>query len=248
MKIGKQKQAKERNMVNISTKVTPEEAELLNMICKARRISIYDFLQLVIQFVIEAAKARTPPTPKIRMLLDMLRLDRSWNNAYNFANFKSQQDIAQVILILQQHDNKQARNGFGMVMIDQPYLGNKARQTLCVDDILERVTEVSMRGLYRELQRVGANHDCDSLRETLTLLCDAQLLEDMNEAERQELPQVDMDNNDWGIHMEYGSKTVSRHEKTIHKYDQQPTIRFTDSDRDTAEAEARRDNPEPTEP
>lgn len=248
MKIGKQKQAKERNMVNISTKVTPEEAELLNIICETRHVSTYDFLRLVIQTVIEAAKIYPKVSPTMRLLLDMLKIDQSWNNAYQFANFKSQQDIAQIILILQQHDSHQSRNGFGMVMIDKPYMGDTARQTVCVDDILERVTEVSMRGLYRELQRIGANHDCNSMRETLTLLCDAQLLEDMNEADRQELPQVDMSNNEWGLHMEYGSKTVSRHEKTIHKYDRLPTIRFCDSDRDTAEAEAQRDNPEPTEP
>ena len=244
MNIGKQKQAEELEMVNISTKIKPETAEILNMICKARGISIYDFLQLVIQFIIEAAKAHTPPTPKIRMLLDMLRVDAGWNNAYNFANFKARQDIAQVILILQQYDNKQTRSGFGLVMIDKPYMDD-ARQTLCVDDILERVTEVSMRGLYRELQRVGANHDCDSLRETLTLLCDAQLMEDLREADRQEYPQVDMEHNDLGQRMAYGNKTISHHAKTVHAADakqpKQQTIVFDDMDREAASAEATRE-------
>ena len=96
---------------------------------------------------------------------------------------------------------------------------------------------------------VAAAEDKPYAGETLTLLCDAQPIEDMNEAERQELPQVDMDNNDWGLHMEYGSKTLSHHQKTIHKDDhRQQTIRFCDSDRETAEAEAQRDNHEPTEP
>jgi hypothetical protein len=136
----------------------------------------------------------------------MLEVDAGWNNAFNFANPTAQMDIAQMILILQQHDGKRPREGFGMVMLDKPFMGYDARQTLCVDDILERVAEVSMKGLYKELRQVGIALETESLRETLTTLCDAALIEHMNEMDAAEGPQVG-NFTDFGKVIEYGKRT-----------------------------------------
>ena len=84
------------------------------------------------------------------MLLDMLKVEQGWHKAFNFADVTAQTEVAQVILILQQ----KGKHGFGLTMIDKPFMGEPV-ETLCVDDILERVIKVSMPGLYKKLDKVG---------------------------------------------------------------------------------------------
>jgi len=203
--IGDQKQ-RDDGFVTVATKVPPHVAELLNIIAKSKGTDIYGLLQLFIDVIITAAKTTTHVSPKMKLLLHMLELDAGWNNAFNFANPTAQMDIAQMVLILQQHDGKRPREGFGMVMIDKPFMGDDAQQTLCVDDILERVAEVSMKGLYKELRAVGIALETESLRETLTILCDGALIDHMNEMDAAEGPQVG-NFTDFGKVIEYGKRT-----------------------------------------
>ena len=75
-----------------------------------------------------------------------------------------------------------------------------------MDDILERVAEVSMKGLYKELRQVGIALETESLRETLTILCDGALIEHLNEVDAAEGPQVG-NFTDFGKVIEYGKRT-----------------------------------------
>ena len=210
--IGEQKN-RDEGYVNVSTKVPPHIAELLNIIAKSRGTDIYGLLQLFIQVIIRAAKVTTKVSTDMKLLLHMLEMDANWANAYNFASPSARQDIAQIILILQQHDGQRPRNGFGLVMIDKPFMGEEARQTLCVDDILERVAEVSMVGLYKELRQIGLLYQSESLRETLTKMCDAELIEQLNQMDAQEMPQMG-DFHDFGKVIEWGNKTKRKPHRT----------------------------------
>ena len=148
-------------------------------------------------------------------------------------------DVAQVILVLQQHDKDGARQGFGLAMIDKPFLpGEKPNMTFCVDDILERVAEVSMKGLYRDLRQVGVALETESLRETLTMMCDAQLLAHLDESDRGELPQVG-DFHDFGKQIQYGRKTKRKPHRTPDSLaNSQQRIVFDDDDREVADMES----------
>ena len=217
--IGEQKQ-RDDGFVTVATKVPPHVAELLNIIAKSKGTDIYGLLQLFIEVIITAAKTTTHVSPKMKLLLHMLEVDSGWNNAFNFANPRAQMDIAQMILILQQNDGKRPREGFGMVMLDKPFMGDDARQTLCVDDILERVAKVSMKGLYKELEQVRIALEMESLRETLTTLCDAALIEHMNEMDAAEGPQVG-NFTDFGKAIEWGKRTKRKKHFTP---DTMPTV------------------------
>ena len=235
--IGNQKQ-RDDGFVTVATKVPPHVAELLNIIAASKGTDIYGLLQLFIEVIITAAKATTHVSPKRKLLLHMLEVDAGWNNAFNFVNPTAQMDIAQMILILQQHDGKRPREGFGMVMIDKPFMGDQARQTLCVDDILERVAEVSMNGLYKELRQVGIALETESLRETLTTLCDGALIEHLNEMDAAEGPQVG-NFSDFGKAIEWGKRTKRKPRRTPDSLaNSQTTIQWTDDDREIAEYEA----------
>lgn len=227
--IGEQKQ-RDDGFVTVATKVPPHVAELLNIIAKSKGTDIYGLLQLFIEVIITAAKATTHVSPKMKLLLHMLEVDAGWNNAFNFANPTAQMDIAQMILILQQHDGKRPREGFGLVMIDKPFMGDHAQQTLCVDDILERVAEVSMKGLYKELRQVGIALETESLRETLTTLCDGVLIEHLNEMDAAEGPQMG-NFTDFGKAIEWNKRTKRKPHRTPDSIAQQK-IMFNDFDRE----------------
>ena len=225
---------------NVSTKVPVWVADLLNIICAARGTDIYGLMQLVLEFIIETAKVNGPVPPQMQALLHMLKMDADWNKAFSFSNPTATMDIAQVILVLQQHDGKTPRQGFGLAMIDKPFLpGETPTMTLCVDDILERVAEVSMKGLYKELRQIGVAYETESLRETLTMMCDAQLIDHLNQMDADELPKVG-DFHDFGKVIEYGNKSKRKPHRTPDSLaNSQQRIIFDDFDRDMSDMEVK---------
>lgn len=236
--INDQKSQENAGVRNVSTKVPVWVADLLNIICKARGTDIYGLLQLVLEFIVETAKVSGPVPQQMQALINMLKMDADWNKAFSFANPTATMDVAQVILVLQQHDGKQPRQGFGLAMIDKPFLpGETPVMTLCVDDILERIVEVSMKGLYKELRQIGANMESESIRETLTMLCDSALIANLNEMNDAEMPKMG-DFSDFGKTIEYGKRTKRKPHRTPDSLaNSQQRIVFDDFDRDLADME-----------
>ena len=237
--IGNQQQ-KDDGYVNVGTKVPPHVAELLNIIAQSKGTDIYGLLQLFIQTIIRAAKCETELPPHLKLLMDMIGLDSDWNRAFSLASPSAQTDVAQMILVLQQHDREGAkgrpRKGFGLVMIDHPLIpGSKPRCTYCVDSIMERVAEVATKGLYKELRQIGVACESESLRETLTVLCDGALLEHLNQMDAAEGPQLG-NFSDFGKVIEWGKRT--KRKKHITPDSIQTHIVFGDDDREIADYEA----------
>ena len=237
--IGEQEQTKEGGTVTLSVKIPIWMADQLNAIAKTRGddINANHLLALCLQFIVEAAKHDGPIAPEFQTLLNMLKIDASWNNAFNFSKTEAQMDIAQCILILQQHNGKKPRNGFGLMMIDKPFMG-EATYTTCVDDILERVIKVSMPGLHKRLEAVGKRLLCQSQRETMTLLSEYMNDSLDKEEEQHEMPGYG-EYNVVGRAIEYGNKQKSIHHRTPDSLaNSQQKIIFDDFDRDIANDEA----------
>ena len=109
--------------------------------------------------------------------------------------------------------------------------------TLCVDDILERIVEVSMKGLYKELRQIGVAYESESIRETLTMLCDSALIENLNEMNDAEMPKVG-NFTDFGKAIEYGQRTKRKPHRTPDSLaNSQQRIVFDDFDRDLVDME-----------
>ena len=239
--IGNQ-QNKDDGYVNVGTKVPPHVAELLNIIAQSKGTDIYGLLQLFVQTIIRAAKCETALPPHLKLLMQMLEIDSDWNRAFSFASPSAQTDVAQVILVLQQHDKEGAkgrpRKGFGLVMIDHPLIpGSKPRCTYCVDSIMERVAEVAMPGIKKDIDEMGRRLHTHSLRETLTLMADAQLLQSLAEADRDELPQLG-NYSDFGKVIEYRERAKALKRRTPDgEANRQQRIMFDDFDRDVADME-----------
>ena len=214
----------------LGTKIDPAMYEVLNACCDALGVDVYHLLQWFAYTIIRASAPMHELDPRIQKLLAMMESDVGWQQAFNIANPNGLK-VAQAILILEQ----EGRKGFGAVMIDRPFFGD-ARQTECVDSILERVTEVTMRGIYRRLRLMGAKMDCQSLSDVLLTMIDAQTILDLDEGFRAELPGMG-DYNYNGKQVAYGKKTKAKQHRTPDSVAQDQRIKFDDYDREVADYE-----------
>ena len=229
-------QNNKENYVLLQTKISPQQSELLDAICNALGVNTYQIFQMFFYTLCKASAPMHELSPEIRKLMTLMETDAGWAEAFNMAN-PNDLDVAQVVLILQQKDKK----GFGAVMIDRPFVSD-ARMTECVDDILERVCEVTMHGIYRRLRLLGAKMDCKNLSDILLTMVDAQTILDMDEASKVEMKGEAL--YDYrGRPIKYGARTKAKQHRTPDSLanDQrikQQTIVFDDFDRETADQEA----------
>ncbi len=191
---------KDERFEQLGTKIDPSMAEVLNACCDAMGVDVYHLLQWFAYVVVKASSDLHALDPRIQKLMTMLDRDAGWQNAFNLCN-PDRLKVSQVILILEQENHK----GFGAVMVDKPFF-NEARQTECVDDILERVCEVTMSGIYRRVRQMGADMECNNLSDILLTMLDAQDILNAEEREASELPGMgDIAPN--GKALAYGKRT-----------------------------------------
>ena len=216
---------KDERFEQLGTKIDPAMAEVLNACCDAMGVDVYHLLQWFAYVVVKASSDLHALDPRIQKLMAMLDHDAGWQNAFNLCN-PDKLKVAQVVLILEQQGHK----GFGAVMIDKPWMGAMMRQTECVDDILERVCEVTMSGIYRRLRVMGADMECNNLSDILLTMLDVQDLLNAEERDTSEGPQMgEIAPN--GRAVAYGKRTKRKKHFTPDTMPTQRTI-FEDFDRD----------------
>ena len=216
---------KDERFEQLGTKIDPAMAEVLNACCDAMGVDVYHLLQWFAYVVVKASSDLHALDPRIQKLMTMLDHDAGWQNAFNLCN-PDKLKVAQVVLILEQQGHK----GFGAVMIDKPWMGAMMRQTECVDDILDRVCEVTMSGIYRRVRQMGADMECNNLSDILLTMLDVQDLLNAEERDTSEGPQMgEIAPN--GRAVAYGKRTKRKKHFTPDTMPTQRTI-FEDFDRD----------------
>ena len=234
--IGEQIQINQDGTATVACKVPASWIPLLKLIAASRDAVVNDLLKMCLHFIIETAKVTTSPSPEMRALLNMMKIDANWASMFNYVN-AGQLDVAQAILVLQQSKDGNPRDGFGLVMFDKPFMG-ETYQTLSKDDILEHVVEICMgREDYLKLRDVGKYLGTATIRDSLCHMIDAQIIENMNESDREELPGYG-EFHDFGKMLKYGEKYVRKRRRTPDSLaNSQQRIVFDDFDRETAQAE-----------
>jgi hypothetical protein len=227
----KENQNKER-FEQLGTKIDPAMAEVLDACCNALGVDVYHLLQWFAYVIVKAAAPMHGLDPRIQKLMTLMESDVGWQKAFNQCN-PDRLNIDQVIVILEQEGHK----GFGAAMIDKPWMG-ESRQTECVDDILECVTEATMVGIYNRLRRMGARLDCENLSDVLLTMLDAQsiiLTEDENRFEMKGQAMYDQR----GRKIEYGKKSKAKQHRTPDSVARDQRIIFDDIDREVADYEVK---------
>ena len=223
------KENKER-FEQLGTKIDPAMAEVLNACCDALQVDVYHLLQWFAYVIVKAAAPMHGLDPRIQKLMTLMESDVGWQKAFNQCN-PDRLKIDQVIVILEQEGHK----GFGAAMIDKPWMG-ESRQTECVDDILERVTQVLVPGIYKRIRQMEKRLGTDSLMDTLLTMLDAQEFIEAVEGDRSEGPQMG-DVADNGRRLEYGKRTKRKKRFNPDTLPEQVRIHFTDYDKRVAESE-----------
>ena len=244
--IGEQIQMNSDGTATVACKVPAGWIPLLNLIAKSRDAVVNDLLKMCLHFIIETAKITTAPSPEMRALLNMMKVDANWASMFNYV-VNGKLDVAQAILVLQQSKDGKPREGYGLALFNKPFMGcdiqtvskdGEGYMTLSKDEILERVVELCM-GFddYKNLRDIGNKHGCGSIRETFSLMIDAQIIEDLNESDREELPGYG-EFHDFGKILKYGQPTKRKPHLTPDSLCKQQKIIFDDFDRATGEGEA----------
>ena len=215
----------------LGTKIDSAMAEVLDACCNALGVDVYHLLQWFAYTIIRASAPMHELDPRIQKLMTLMESDAGWQRAFNLAN-PDRLKVSRVVLILEQQGHK----GFGAVMIDKPWMGD-ARQTECVDEILERVCETTMRGIYRRLRQLGAKLECQNLSDVLLTLIDGQTINQLEEEFRAELPQMG-DVADNGRVLAYGKKTKAKQKRTPDSVARDQRIIFDEVDKALADMEA----------
>ena len=216
----------------LGTKIDPAMYEVLNACCDALGVDVYHLLQWFAYTIIRASSPMHELDPRIQKLLTLLESDTGWQKAFNLAN-PDKLEVAQVVLILEQENHK----GFGAVMIDKPWMGKPMRQTECVDEILERVLEVTMRGIYRRLRTFGAKLQCDNFSDVLLTMIDAQTTMDLEESFRAEMPTMG-EHADNGKPVAYGKKSKAKQYRSPDSIAHDQRIKFDGDDVEQADMES----------
>lgn len=210
----------------IGSKISPDQMKVLNACCDAMGVDIYHLMQWFCYAIIKMAAPVHEIGPRTKKLMTILDTDADWQRAFNLAN-PDELKVSQVILILEQKRHK----GFGAIEIDHNVLpGQEPQMTECVDDILERVAEVTMPGIYRRLRRMGAALDCTSLSDILLTMLDAQELINTTESDTAEGPQMGDRADNGRLRVEYGKLTKRGQKRSPDSVAQDQRFHFDDID------------------
>jgi len=207
----------------LGTKIDPAMAEVLDKVCNALQVDVYHLLQWFCYTLIRAAAPVHGLDPRIQKLMAMMECDYGWQEAFNMVD-KSKFEVEQCVLILSQ----KGKEGFGAVMINRPFF-KQATQTECVDDIFERITEVTMPGVYRRLRDMGRQMECESQMEVLLTMLEHQGKLNAEADMADEGPQMG-EHTDSGRLYAYGKKTKAKQHRTIDSYAEDKRTFFDDLD------------------
>ena len=209
----------------LQTKISPQQAELLDAICNVLGVNTYQIFQMFFYTLCKASAPMHELSPEIRKLMTLMETDAGWAEAFNMANPEKLR-VAQVVLILEQPGKK----GFGAVMIDRPFM-SEARMTECVDDILERVCEVTMHGIYKRLRLFGARMECNDLSDILLTLVDGETIALLDEEAKAEMKGEALYDSR-GRKIEYGQKSKAKQHRTPDSVAQDQRLLFDDFSRE----------------
>lgn len=210
----------------VATKISPAMAEVLSAIAKAKGMEVYELIQLCCWFIVKMSSPEHNLSEEMEKLMIMFHNEPGWAEAFNLCNPSAVNDIAEEILILQQ----EGKHGMGAVKIMKPWMG-VWKQTECVDDIVSRIIEVCLPGVYKRLRYLSTELDCESIVDTLVQMADAMIIDKLNEMNRQEYEQA-ANYTEGGRQVEYGQRTRQKKHLSPDSPGFQTKIAFDDYDAD----------------
>lgn len=221
--------------VVVPTKVSRHAYEQLHRIAKRKKMSIYKLIQMVCDTLIRYMDDRHNLTEEMERTMSCFEHLVGWADAMNLADPSLNMEVAQAVYILQDAEGK--TRGFRAKMVSKPFMG-LWDETSNVQQIFERIFNITMPELYMKLFRAKMVLECNSVTEVINLLCDNEILSRMNDENRREFEGAAR--TDGGKRYEYGARTKAHGHRTPDSVATDQRLKFNNDDREAAEEEAER--------
>ena len=226
--------------VTLATKVSRTAAEQLSRIAKRKGMTIYELIQMVCDTLIRYMDDRHNLSEEMERAMSIFEHMVGWANALNLADPTVNKEVAQAVYIFQdggdpEQPDKQRKQGFRAKMVNKPFMGIWEEDSN-VMHIFERIFNICMPELYMKLFRARIMLECETVSEVINMLCDAQIIEQLNEGYRREFEDAARADNGKGY--AYGNKTKGLQHRTPDSLARDQRIKFDDYDREVADMEA----------
>lgn len=210
--------------VVLATKVSRHAAEQLTRIAKRKGMTIYELIQMVCDTLIRYMDDRHNLSEEMERAMSIFEHMTGWADALNLADPTVQKEIAQAVYIFQSAPDT-PRKGFRAKMVSKPFMGIWEEDSN-VMHIFERIFNICMPELYMKLFRARIMLECETVSEVINMLCDAQIIEQLNEGYRREFEDAARADNGKGY--AYGNKTKGLQHRTPDSVAQDHRFNFDD--------------------
>ena len=185
----------------MQTKVSKETYDALKRIERKQGISIYGIIQNMCDCIRRYTEDRTRLSPMVEKAMNMLEHMIGWKDNFNVADPNADPEISEATYYL---NDKNGKKGIRVVHVERPFFG-EWKQTMNLQQILERFMCLTFPSLYRRLRFIAVCRECSSILELL--------IDIVGELEREEdkrdlaQPFEDAQRSDYGKAVEYGQRT-----------------------------------------
>lgn len=185
----------------MQTKVSKETYDALKRIERKQGISIYGIIQNMCDCIRRYMEDKTKLSPMVEKAMNMLEHMIGWKDNFNVADPNADPEISEATYYM---NDKNGKRGIRVVHVERPFFG-EWKQTMNLQQILERFLCLTFPSLYRRLRFIAVCRECNSILELL--------IDIVGELEREEdkrdlaQPFEDAQRSDFGKAVEYGQRT-----------------------------------------
>ena len=185
----------------MQTKVSKETYDALKRIERKQGVSIYGIIQNMCDCIRRYMEDKTKLSPMVEKAMNMLEHMIGWKDNFNVADPNADPEISEATYYL---NDKNGKKGIRVVHVERPFFG-EWKQTMNLQQILERFLCLTFPSLYRRLRFIAVCRECHSILELL--------IDIVGELEREEdkrdlaQPFEDAQRSDFGKAIEYGQRT-----------------------------------------
>ena len=226
-------QQQQEKFVVLSTKVSRRAAEQMARIAKRKGLTIYELIQMVVDTLIRYADDRYNLSEEMERAMSIFEHMVGWADALNLADPTVNKEVAQAVYIFQ--DAGGEKKGFRATMVNKPFMGIWEEDSN-VMHIFERIFNICMPELYMKLFRARILLECETVSEVINMLCDAQIIEQLNAGYRQDFEEAAR--TDSGKTYAYGKKTKGLQHRSPDSIARDQRIKFDSDDFEVADIEA----------
>lgn len=185
----------------MQTKVSKETYDALKRIERKQGISIYSIIQNMCDCIRRYTEDRTRLSPMVEKAMNMLEHMIGWKDNFNVADPNADPEISEATYYL---NDKNGKKGIRVVHVERPFFG-EWKQTMNLQQILERFMCLTFPSLYRRLRFIAVCRECNSILELLfDIVGELEREEDKRDLAQ---PFEDAQRSDFGKSVEYGQRT-----------------------------------------